>query len=85
LDWNKKKAAVSIESGRTAVLLFYRNGLELEAIYGLPMPDPDDLAHQSFNHEGLSLDVMSRGLCLDQFPNFDHIHSSWRCDQVKTE
>lgn len=74
-----------MESGKTAAFLFYRNSLELEAISGLPMPDPDDLAYQSFNHEDLSLDVMSRGHCFDQFPSFDHIHYSWRCDQVKSE
>ncbi len=49
------------------------------------MPDPDDLVHQSFYHEDLSLNMMNRGIHFVYCPDFDHIYSSWRCHQVKSE
>jgi hypothetical protein len=59
LDWNKKKAAASIASGKTAAFLVYKNGLVSEARDSLPIPAPGDLAHQFLHHEDLSFDVTS--------------------------
>ena len=55
--------------------LVYRNGLESEAISDLPIPDPDDLDHQSFCHEDLAFDMLNRGIYLVQSPDLDHLHS----------